>query len=78
MVWKASMHHSVRRSVQVPHPNLLIFRSHLQDAASDNVADVHRLQKNLRIRRPKKKTSLKNDKLVRDCTARRQWPLLKN
>ena len=50
-----SFHASLRRRMKVAHPNLYAFLSHLQPVTVDNQADITRLDRGLRIRRPKTK-----------------------
>ena len=65
-----SFHASFRRRVQVTHPNIYNFLTHLQEATSDNMADVRRLRNNKQIRRPKKKSNLMNDRHIKQLIER--------
>ncbi len=65
-----SFHAAFRRRVLVPHPNLFVFLSHLQNATTDNMNDLRRLKNHKRIRRPKKKQSVTNDTRIRQCINR--------
>jgi len=56
--------------MKVAHPNLYAFLGHLQRVTMDNQADVARLDRGLRIRRPKTKRSLINDARIKNCINR--------
>ena len=51
--------------MKVAHPNLYAFLGHLQRVTVDNQADITRLDRGLRIRRPKTKRSLVNDSRIK-------------
>jgi len=64
-----SFHASFRRLVKVAHPGFYAFVEYLQEVTLSNMADVHRLNTSRRIRRPKKKANVVNDKRIRDSIA---------
>jgi hypothetical protein len=65
-----SYHASLRRRVQVSHPNLFSFLGHLQRATVDYMHDAARVSNGLTIRRPKKKSSLLNESRIKMCISR--------
>ena len=65
-----SYHSGLRRRIQVSHPNLFNFLTHLQNVTVDNMADLQRLKRGVEIRRPKKKRNLQNDTRIKACIAR--------
>ena len=50
-----SYHTGLRRRIQVSHPNLFNFLTHLQNVTVDDMADLQRLKRGVEIRRPKKR-----------------------
>jgi len=56
--------------MKVAHPNLYAFLGHLQRVTVNNQADITRLDRGLRIRRPKTKRSLVNDSRIKTCINR--------
>jgi hypothetical protein len=60
----------MQRRVTVSHPNLLTYLGHLQRATVDYMNDVARVTNGLHIRRPKKKTYLTNESLIKLCIDR--------
>ena len=60
-----SFHASLRRRMKVAHPNLYAFLGHLQRVTVNNQADITRLDRGLRIRRPKTKRSLVDDSRIK-------------
>jgi len=65
-----SFHASLRRRLTVAHPNIYAFVDHLRRVTVDNQADITRLDRDLRIRRPKTKRSLMNDACIKTCINR--------
>jgi len=65
-----SFHASLRRRMKVAHPNLYAFLGHLQRVTVNNQADITRLDRGLRIRRPKTNRSLVNDSRIKTCINR--------
>jgi len=53
--------------MKVAHLNLYAFLGQLQRVTMDNQADVARLERGLRISRPKTKRSLMNDARIKNC-----------
>lgn len=65
-----SYHASLRRRIQVTHPNLFAFLTHLKNATTDNMADMLRVRNGIKIRRAKKKRNLQNDNRIRASITR--------
>ena len=64
-----SFHASFRHLVKVAHPGFYAFVEYLQEVTLSNMADVQRLNTSRRIRRPKKKANVMNDKRIHDSIA---------
>jgi len=60
----------MQERMKFAHPNLYAFLGHLQRVTVDNQADITRLDRGLRIRRPKNKRSLVNDSRIKTCISR--------
>ena len=56
--------------MKVAHPNLYAFLGHLQRVTVNNQADITRLDRGLRICRPKTNRSLVNDSRIKTCINR--------
>jgi len=56
--------------MQVSPPNFFNFLKHLQNVTVDNMADLQRLKRGVKIRKPKKKRNLQNDTRIKACIAR--------
>ena len=52
---------TVRRRIQVTHPNIYTFLTHMQNATVDCMTDAERLRRGVEIWRPNKKTNIQND-----------------
>jgi len=65
-----SYHSTLRRRIQVSHPNMFAFLTHLQNTTVDNMADMRRVQNGITIRRPKKKRNIQNDARIKACIER--------
>ena len=63
-----SYHLSLRRRIQVSHPNLFKLLMHLQNVTVDNTADVQHLRRGTEICRLKKKRNLQNDTASRHAS----------
>jgi len=64
-----SYHASLQRRIKTAHPNIYCFLQHLQNVTVDAMHEVGRLQAGMRIRRPKKKAYVLNDKRIQTITA---------
>jgi len=65
-----SFHAALRRRIEVSHPNLYAFLSHLQNTTADQMSYVSRLRNGLNIRRPKSKANIINESRVKSCLAK--------
>jgi len=65
-----SFHAALRRRIEVSHPNLYAFLSHLQNTTADQMSDVSRLRNGLDIGRPKNKANIINESRVKSCLAK--------
>jgi hypothetical protein len=65
-----SYHASLRRRIQVSHPNLFGFLGHLQRITTDNMNDKIRLTNGHKIKRAKKKINIMNESRIKACIAR--------
>jgi len=65
-----SFHSALRRRVKVAHPNLYTFLGLLQRATADSETEIARLNRDMSIRRCKKRTNLVNDARIKSCIAR--------
>jgi len=65
-----SFHAALRRRIEVSHPSLYAFLSHLQNNTADQMSDVSRLRNGLDIRRPKCKSNIINESRVESCLAK--------
>ena len=54
-------HTTLRRHIQVAHPNLYVFLSHVQNVTVDRMTDADRIRRGIEIRRPKKKRNVQSD-----------------
>jgi len=61
---------NLRRRIQIRHPNLFTFLTHLQNTTTDNMSDMRRLRNGVKIRCAKKKRNLKNDTRTKACIER--------
>lgn len=64
-----SFHASLKRRIQVSHPNFFVFLGHLQRLTSDAMNDVEPVRNGLRVRRPTKK-NIMNEKRIANCIER--------
>lgn len=65
-----SFHASLKRRIQIPHPNFLVFMGHLQRVTSDAMSDVARLRNGLRVRRHCQKKNILKERRIAICIAR--------
>jgi len=65
-----SFHAALRQRAKVAHPNLYTFLGHLQRMTTDQQTEVERINRDLTIRRAKKKSYIINDARTRTCTSR--------
>ena len=65
-----SYHSALRRMIKVSHQSLYSFLAHLQQLATHQLNDVARLHNGLNIRRPRKKSNMLNDSIIKSCIAR--------
>lgn len=65
-----SFHAALKRRIQVHHPNFFAFMGHLQRLTVDAMNDVERMRNGLRVRRPKQKKNILNEKRIAACIRR--------
>ena len=65
-----SFHASLKRRIQVTHPNLFVYLGQLQHLTTDSMNDLVRLTNGHIIRRAKKKGNIQNETRIKACVAR--------